>query len=302
MAAPSNKSPAPSTRRPRTSPRTRTGTPTSGPAARRAPRPLRRRTHVGGSPTPATAVVITGGASGIGLASALALAEAGRAVAIWDRDATSARNVARRCTDEFGVRAVGFKVDVTKTSTLKAAVKRSRTALGPIGGLVHAAGIGGAAPVTLIDDDSWDAVLDVNLRAAATLTRALHPSLLEANPGSAIVYISSIEAFVGNLFLPAYGASKAGLLGLTRSACALLGPDGIRVNAVCPGAVETPLLAPLLELPGARERLVEHTPLGRLAQPADIASVVRFLLSDEAAYITGTSVTVDGGMTAVGTV
>ena len=97
----------------------------------------------------------------------------------------------------------------------------------------------------------------MNLRAGATVTKELHPALLEANPGSAIVYISSIEGFVGDPRLPAYCASKAGLLGLTRSACALLGPDGIRVNSVCPGAVETPLLAPLLAVPGAKESLID---------------------------------------------
>ena len=174
--------------------------------------------------------------------------------------------------------------------------------MGPLGGLVHSAGIGGAAPITMIDDDTWDEVLDVNLRAAATLVRALHDCLLEANPGSAVVYISSIEASIGSPFLPAYCASKAGLLGLTRAACAQLGPEGIRINAVCPGAVDTPLLAPLLEMPGAQERLEPSTPLGRLARPEDVAAVVRFLLSDEAAYVTGTSVVVDGGMTAVGAV
>jgi NAD(P)-dependent dehydrogenase (short-subunit alcohol dehydrogenase family) len=247
-------------------------------------------------------VVVTGGGSGIGLATALAVAQVGRAVAIWDRNGGAARRAATRCIDECGVRAVGLKVDVTKTSTLRAAVRRSVSELGTVGGLVHAAGIGGAVPVTLIDDVSWDEVLDVNLRAAATLTKELHASLLEANPGSAIVYISSIEGWVGNPFLPAYCASKAGLLGLTRSVSALLGPDGIRVNSVCPGAVDTPLLAPLLELPGARENMVARTPLGRLAQPEDVASVVRFLLSDEAAYITGTSIVVDGGMTALGPV
>ena len=247
-------------------------------------------------------MVVTGGGSGIGLASALALAQVGRAVAIWDRDGGSARRAATRCIDEYGVRAVGLKVDVTKTGTLRAAVRRSVSELGTVGGLVHSAGIGGAVPVTLIDDTSWDDVLDVNLRAGATVTKELHASLLDANPGSAIVYISSIEGSVGNPFLPAYCASKAGLLGLTRSVCALLGPDGIRVNSVCPGAVDTPLLAPLLELPGTRENLIARTPLGRLAQPDDIASVVRFLLSDEAAYITGTSIVVDGGMTAVGPV
>jgi NAD(P)-dependent dehydrogenase (short-subunit alcohol dehydrogenase family) len=304
MAPVSRKSPtSPSTtRRPRTSPRTRTGTPSSNVGARRAPRAVRRRTHTGGASAPGTGVVITGGGSGIGRATALMLAEAGRSVAVWDRDGTAARKVAARCRDEFGVRAVGVKIDVTKTSALKAAVKRSRTEVGPIGGLVHAAGIGGPMPVTFIDDESWDEVLDVNLRAGATLTRALHESLLEANPGSAIVYISSIEAHTGNAFLPAYCASKAGLLGLTRSACALLGPDGIRVNSVCPGVVDTPLIAGLLEMPGALDNLLSHTPLGRLAQPEDVASVVRFLLSDDAAYVTGTNVVVDGGMTALGIV
>ena len=247
-------------------------------------------------------MVITGGGSGIGEATALALAQAGRAVALWDRDGVAARRVAGRCIDEYGVRAVGLKVDVTRTSTLKAAMKRSRAELGAIGGLVHSAGIGSGVPVTLIDDDSWDEVLDVNLRAAATVTRELYASLIEANPGSSIVYISSIEGLVGSPFLPAYCASKAGLLGLTRAVCAQLGPEGIRVNSVCPGAVDTPLLAPLLELPGARERLLEHTPLRRLGQPEDIGAVVRFLLSDDAAYISGTSIVVDGGMTALGSV
>ena len=140
-------------------------------------------------------------------------------------------------------------------------MKRSRNEVGPLGGLVHSAGIGGPAPITMIEDDTWDEVLDVNLRAAATLVRALHDCLLEANPGSAVVYISSIEALVGSPFLPAYCASKAGLLGLTRAACAQLGSEGIRINSVCPGAVDTPLLAPLLAMPGAQERL-DQDPAG----------------------------------------
>jgi NAD(P)-dependent dehydrogenase (short-subunit alcohol dehydrogenase family) len=307
MAPASPKSPASpgTTRRPRTSPRSRTSAArplrATG-SSRRAPRPVRRRTHAGGAASPGSGVVVTGGGSGIGEATALALAESGRGVAVWDRDGAAARRVAGRCVEEHGVRCVGMKVDVTKTASLRSAVKRSRTEVGPLGGLVHSAGIGGPVPVTMIDDDTWDEVLDVNLRAAATLVRALHDCLLEANPGSAVVYISSIEASIGSPFLPAYCASKAGLLGLTRAASAQLGPEGIRINAVCPGAVDTPLLAPLLEMPGAQERLESHTPLGRLARPADVAAVVRFLLSDEAAYVTGTSVVVDGGMTAVGAV
>ena len=123
---------------------------------------------------------------------------------------------------------------------------------------------------------------------------------MEAGSGSAIVHISSIEAFTGNTWLAAYCSSKAGLLGLTRASSQTFGPDGIRVNAVCPGAVDTPLLAPLLAIPGTRDDLERRTPLGRLAQPDDIARVVRFLLSDEASYVNGTSLVVDGGMLAVG--
>jgi NAD(P)-dependent dehydrogenase (short-subunit alcohol dehydrogenase family) len=244
-------------------------------------------------------VVVTGGASGIGRAVCLALAQVGRPVAAWDLDAAGARRTARMCTDEHGVPAIGLGVDVTVTAAIDPAVKRSLTALDAIGGLVHAAGIGGPGMVTDVTDESWDAVLDVNLRAGAMLTKALHPALCLASPGSAVVYISSIEGFFGNTFLAAYSASKAGVLGLTRSAAHTLGANGIRVNAVCPGAVDTPLLAPLLDLPGVRQSLEARIPLGRVAQPEDIGRTVRFLLSDDAGYITGASLVVDGGLTAI---
>ena len=216
-------------------------------------------------------------------------------MAVWDRNGTAARRVARRAPTSTACAPSGLKVDVTRTSTLRAAVKRSRAELGTIGGLVHAAGIGGAVPVTLIDDDAWDEVLDVNLRAGATLTRALHAALVEANPGSAIVYISSIEACVGQP-LPAGllrlqgRAARADPLGL-RPARARGHPGQRRV----PGRGGHTAAGAAPGAPRAREHLITHTPLGRLAQPEDIASVVRFLLSDEAAYITGTSITVDGG-------
>ena len=155
----------------------------------------------------------------------------------------------------------------------------------------------------MIDDDAWDEVLDVNLRAAATLTRELHPSLLEANPGSAIVYISSIEAFVGNAFLPAYCASKAGLLGLTRSACTLLGPDGIRVNAVCPGAVDTPAPRP----PARAARGPGEPGRPHPARPAGPTRGHRHRWSGSSSPTRrptspATSLIVDGGMTALGSV
>ena len=245
-----------------------------------------------------TAVIVTGGGSGMGRACALACAEAGRAVAAWDLNGPGADATAHEARERFGVAAVSRELDVTDTASFASAIADARDALGPIGGLVHAAGVGGAVPVPFIDEAAWDAVLDVNLRAEALLVKELLPSLREVGAGAAIVGIASVEALSGNGMLPAYCSSKAGLLGLTRSMAHAFAAEGIRVNAVCPGAVDTPMLAPLLNMPGARERLEGRIPMQRIAEPMEIAKVVRFLLSDEASYVTGTYITVDGGMTA----
>jgi len=243
--------------------------------------------------SPATGVVVTGGGSGIGRACALALAEVGRPVAVWDVNGAAASSVAQE-VDGFGL-----EVDMRSLAAVQDGVAATVEALGSVGGLVHAAGVAGPMPVDFIDDESWDAVLDVNLRGQAYLVRAFLPALRAANPGSAVVGIASVEAIVGNGMIPAYCSSKAGVLGLTRSLAHRLSVDGIRINAVCPGAIDTPMLAPLLAIPEARKRLEERVPMGRVAQPMEIAKVVRFLLSDEAGYMTGSSVVVDGGMTAV---
>jgi NAD(P)-dependent dehydrogenase (short-subunit alcohol dehydrogenase family) len=246
--------------------------------------------------SPSTGVVVTGGGSGIGRAVCLALAEAGRPVAAWDLDAAGAAETAKLCS---AVKTHHLGIDVRSTDGLAAAVTAAREALGPIGGLVHAAGVSGPMPIDFMTDDAWDAVLDVNLRAEAMLVRALTEMLREAMPGAAIVGIASVEAIVGNGMIPAYCASKAGLLGLTRSLAHRFGLEGIRVNAVCPGAVDTPMLAPLLAVGDAKKQLIGRIPLRRIAEPKDIAKVVRFLLSDDASYVHGAAIVVDGGMTAV---
>ncbi|HEV7887671.1 MAG TPA: SDR family NAD(P)-dependent oxidoreductase [Acidimicrobiales bacterium] len=246
---------------------------------------------------PATPVVVTGGASGIGRACCLALAEVGRPVAAWDVNGAGAKDTAARC--EGGGGAFAVEVDVRSQSSIQEAVAATVEALGPVGGLVHAAGVAGPMPVDFLDDESWDAVLDVNLRAEAFLVRALLPHLKASGPGAAIVGISSVEALVGNGMIPAYCASKAGLLGLTRALAHRLALDGIRINAICPGAIDTPMLAPLLAIPEAKARMEERIPLSRVADPSEVARVARFLLSDEASYMHGASVVVDGGMTAV---
>jgi NAD(P)-dependent dehydrogenase (short-subunit alcohol dehydrogenase family) len=248
---------------------------------------------------PNTGVLITGGGSGIGRETAFALAEVGRPVAIWDVNAEGAEETAAICSDRFGVVADWSVVDVADTRAIELAVPRAAAALGSLGGFVHAAGVSGAMPIDMIDDDVWDSTLDINLRGGVMICRTVMEPFRQAGPGSAVVFISSIEGLFGSLFLTAYCASKGGVLGVMRSIGQRFAMEGFRVNAVCPGAVATPMLAPAFDLPGFREQLEEKTPLGRVSTPDEIARPIRFLLSDEASFITGTHLTVDGGLTSV---
>lgn len=236
-------------------------------------------------------VVVTGGASGIGRACAEILAGEGRAVCLWDRSPSVTDTAA-----ELGV--TGLVVDVTDADAVGRAAEESAGAMGGIDGLVHAAGAVSPDPVGSLTEELWDSVVNVNLRAHALVAQALLPWLRQS-PGAAIVGISSIEAIVGNGAIPSYCASKAGLLGLTRSMAAQLGPEGIRVNAVCPGFIDTPMLAGALSVPGLRERFEGSAALGRIGQPVEIGHAVAFLMSPKASYITGAHLVVDGGTTTV---
>lgn len=238
-------------------------------------------------------VVVTGGASGIGLASAKALIGDGRRVALFDIS-PQVTAVAE------SVGAHGFVVDCSDTDSMTAGVAQAAAAMDGIDGLVHAAGRVMTEPVGAFTAESWDAVLDVNLRAQALLSQLLLPyfeKALAAGGAPSIVGISSIEGLVGNPFIPAYCASKAGLLGLTRSMAGQLGPMGIRVNVVCPGFIETPMLAEALSIDEVKAAFVSAAPLGRLGRPDEIGSAVAFLMSDKASFITGTQIVIDGGVT-----
>jgi NAD(P)-dependent dehydrogenase (short-subunit alcohol dehydrogenase family) len=249
--------------------------------------------------TLAAGVIVTGGASGLGRATALLLAEAGRPVAVWDLDEQRAKEVAEECSAK-GVKALGLGADVGDRSAVVQAAAQSRQALGPVGGLACCAGICRLGSVGQIDFADWDLTLRVNLNGIAYAMEAALPLLREIGRGAAIVVVASTEALRGSPLLAAYTASKHGIIGLVRSAALSLGREGIRVNAICPGAMDTPMLAAALGQAGdeVRRQMIASIPLGYVSDPMEVGRVVRFFLSPAASYVTGAAVPVDGGMTA----
>jgi len=242
---------------------------------------------------PATGVIVTGGAAGIGFASARALAAVGRSVALWDVDGRAARVSASQIAEESGVTVHAEEIDLLGIDAFADALGRSRSALGNLGGLVHAAGIVDTGSIEGITPQNWEEGIGVHLRALAFLVQALH-SDMAANPGSAIVAIASINATLGNGLNPVYSAAKGGMLSLVRSLADRLALDAIRINAVSPGQINTAMMRPAIDaLPeGHFERRIL---LERLGTPEEIGRVVRFLLSAEASYITAAELVVDGG-------
>jgi NAD(P)-dependent dehydrogenase (short-subunit alcohol dehydrogenase family) len=243
---------------------------------------------------PTSGVVITGGASGIGLATAHAVAEVGRPVAIWDLHGERSAEAAEAVAAAHGVTTVGMAVDVRDTASLSDAADEAVAAIGTVGGVVHAAGVPDAVDLPDLTDKTWDPLMEVNLRAYAMVVQAFLSQLRANAPDAAVVGIASIHGIVANPANPAYAASKAGVLGLTRSMALRFAGEGIRVNAICPGFIDTPMLP---DTPQVRDHFADGAPMGRLGRPSEIGTTARFLLSTEASFITGTFVVVDGGIT-----
>ena len=241
-----------------------------------------------------SAVVITGGASGIGLACAEVLTAAGRDVALWDINEQNLQATAKALSNS-GQHISTQVVDVSQLDSLAAAVAQSLEQHPQIGGLVHAAGVDGAIPLAQMSPEQWQRVIDINLSAMPFIIKALRETLSQQN-GAAIVGIASINATLGNGANPAYSASKAGMLGLVRALADDLASDGIRINAVSPGQIDTPMLQASMDaVDGLRAAFEKRILLGRLGSPREVAQAVGFLLSTQASYITAAELVVDGG-------
>lgn len=234
--------------------------------------------------------VVTGGASGIGRATARRMAQEGAAVAVVDIDGDGAKAVA----EEVGGSA--HPADVTDPAALTDAVDAAAGAMGGLSILFNNAGTGSQSPLEAWDPAEWDRLVRVNLTAVYLGCRAAVPHL-RANGGGSIVSTSSISGTRPAAGEAPYAAAKAGVAALTASAALEYGPE-IRVNAVAPGMIVTKLTEPLLAFfPHERERYERTTPVGRLGDPGDVADVVVFLCSDLARFVTGQNIVVDGGMT-----
>lgn len=226
------------------------------------------------------AALVVGGASGIGLACAEALAAAGWPTIVADL---------KPAADDPSAIAV----DVRDRAAVAAAVERTVSEHGSLGTVVYAAGTARVTSLLEIEAREWDLVLGVNLTGAFNVLQASAPHITE---GGSFTAISSIDSAAPVPGLGHYCASKAGVEALVRSGALELGPRGVRCNAVLPGLVRTPLMEPMLSRPGVAEAFVAQTPLRGIAEGAEIADVVVFLASEQARWVTGASLPVDGGM------
>lgn len=243
--------------------------------------------------------IVTGGASGIGLATVSRLFETGHDVVIADRDRDNAL-VAAAEVDPSGERSLAVETDVVDEMSVDRMIETVVERFGRIDVLVNNAGYTEPSPTHLTTDETWLRMLDVHLNGTFRCSRAAYKALCQAS-APAIVSLASIAALVGMPERAAYSAAKGGIEALTRTLAVEWAPAGIRINAVAPGFVHTPLIQELLDS-GTRtlNGMAARIPLRRISKPEEIANVIEFLASERASYITGQSIVVDGGLTVNG--
>lgn len=235
--------------------------------------------------------IVTGGTAGIGQAIALAFARAGADVVIFGTNEERGQSV----VDQINKESKGFfiKVDVSNTQEVEQAVKKSAEWLGSVDILVNNAGITKDALLMAMKEDDWDQVLDVNLKSCYNTCRAVIRPMMKARQGK-IINISSVVGLSGNPGQVNYCSAKAGMIGLTKALALEVASRGIQVNCIAPGFIRTSMTDALNE--GQKKEIQDRIPLGRMGEPEEIAAAALFLASPHANYITGQTLTVDGGM------
>lgn len=234
--------------------------------------------------------VITGGSAGIGKAAVVRFVQEGARVAIWD----VAKDRGRALAEELGNKVRFFEVNTTDIASVEAATLATLEAFGRIDILINNAGITRDATLLKMSPEQWDQVIDVNLTGVFNCTKSIAPRMVEQKSGR-IINTSSVVGLYGNFGQTNYAATKAGVIGMTKVWAKELGKKGITVNAVAPGFIATEMVAAMPEEVLAKMR--EKVPVARLGAPEEIASAYAFLASDEAGYINGTTLSVDGGIT-----
>ena len=242
--------------------------------------------------------LITGGASGIGRATAVRLAGEGAAVAIADINDQAAAEACHRVEDAGG-RALCIHADVTVAAACEEMAGAAAERFGRLDVLVTSAGVGAGGSVVEITEDEWDRVVDLDLKAVYLSSKAAIPRMRQAG-GGAIVHVASIGGLRGRWGAASFSAAKGGVVNLTRCMALHHAREHIRVNCVCPGVIETPLTRRWLSDPETRARQVAAHPMGRLGRPEEVAAAIAFLAGDDASFITGAILTVDGGHVAAG--
>lgn len=237
-------------------------------------------------------VLITGAARGIGRSISLAMAREGAHVAIADLDISEAENASKE-VNALGVKGIAIKLDVSRQDEVAAAFDSLTKEFGRLDVLVNNAGIARDSLILRMKDEDWDTTLSVNLKGTFLCSREAIKVMVKQRSGS-IINVSSVVAFTGNPGQSNYSASKAGVVGLTKTIAKEYASRGIRVNAVAPGFIQTDMTGSLPEK--VREEMMKSIPLGRFGSPEDVANAVVFLSSGDADYITGQVFHINGGM------
>lgn len=243
------------------------------------------------------AALVTGGSKGLGLAMAYALAEAGADIALCSRNLEEAHQAAQEITAKTGRKAVGYRADVTDKDDVRELAQFCRDELGKIDILLNNAGVNVRKPTPELTEGDWNSVLDISVKGSFLCAQEFMPEMIARKWGR-VVMLGSIMSFVSLPGRAAYATAKSALIGLTRTLALEGAPHGVTVNCLCPGPFETPMNRVLMNDPEAYKAFLSKIPLGRWGQPEELGGAIVYLCSDASAFMTGTTLTLDGGWTA----